>query len=134
VEEAVGIAREEGVAGIIATNTTVSREGLRTPRARVEALGAGGISGAPLRARAREVVSLVWRQTEGRMPVVGVGGIFTADDAWEMVRAGASLVQLYTGFVYRGPGVAREICRGLLARLRREGFPSLDAAVGAAHR
>ncbi|HEX8691763.1 MAG TPA: quinone-dependent dihydroorotate dehydrogenase [Longimicrobium sp.] len=134
VEEAVGIARAEGIAGIIATNTTVSREGLRTPRARVEALGAGGISGAPLRARAREVASLVWRQTRGELPVVGVGGIFTADDAWEMVRAGASLVQLYTGFIYRGPGVAREICRGLLGRLRREGFPTLDAAVGSAHR
>jgi len=134
VEEAVAIAAGEGVAGIVAANTTVSRAGLRTPPARVEALGAGGISGAPLRTRAREVVALAWKATGGAMPIVGVGGIFTADDAWEMVRAGASLVQLYTGFIYRGPLVAREICQGLTVRLRREGMRSLDEAVGSAHR
>ena len=134
VDEAVAIAQEEGIAGIIAANTTVSRGGLRTPAAELDALGAGGISGAPLRARAREVVSRIWRQTGGALPVVGVGGISTADDAWEMVRAGASLVQLYTGFIYRGPLVAREICLGLGRRLRREGMRSLDEAVGSAHR
>ncbi|HET7234080.1 MAG TPA: quinone-dependent dihydroorotate dehydrogenase [Longimicrobium sp.] len=134
VEEAVGIAQGEGIAGIIATNTTVSRRGLRTPAARVEALGAGGISGAPVRARAREVVHRIWQTTGGAMPIIGVGGIFTADDAWEMIRAGASLVQLYTGFIYRGPLVAREICLGLRERLKREGFRSLDEAVGSAHR
>jgi dihydroorotate dehydrogenase len=129
----VGIAREEGIAGIIATNTTISREGLRTPAARVEALGAGGISGAPVRARARQVVSHIWRSTGGTMPIVGVGGIFTADDAWEMIRAGASLVQLYTGFIYQGPRVAREICLGVRERMRHEGFASLHQAVGSAH-
>lgn len=134
VEEAVGIAREEGIAGIVATNTTVSRDGLRTPRERVEALGAGGISGAPVRARAREVVRLIRRTAGAAIPVVGVGGIFTADDAWEMIRAGASLVQLYTGFIYRGPLVAREIALGLGARLRREGMRSLDEAVGSGGR
>ncbi|HEU4558141.1 MAG TPA: quinone-dependent dihydroorotate dehydrogenase [Longimicrobium sp.] len=134
IEEAVGIARDEGIAGVIATNTTVSREGLRTPSDRVEALGAGGISGAPVRARARQVVSRIWSATGGAMPIVGVGGIFTADDAWEMVRAGASLVQLYTGFIYRGPLVAREICLGLRERLKREGFRTLAEAVGSAHR
>ena len=134
VEEAAGIALEEGVAGLIATNTTVSREGLRTPAAQVEGMGAGGISGAPVHRRAVEVVSLVYRTTGGRLPVVGVGGISGADDAWRMVRAGASLVQVWTGFIYRGPGIAREINRGLLDRLRREGFGALDEAVGAAHR
>lgn len=134
IEEAVGIAREEGISGIIATNTTVSREGLRTPGTRVEALGAGGISGAPVRARAREVVSRIWRTSGGAMPIIGVGGIFTADDAWEMIRAGASLVQLYTGFIYRGPLVAREICVGLRRRMKREGFATLHDAVGSAHR
>ena len=134
VDEAAAIAVEEGVAGIVAANTTVSRAGLRTPAARVEALGAGGISGAPLRMRAREVVSRVWTATGGTMPIVGVGGVFTADDAWELIRAGASLVQLYTGFIYRGPLVAREICLGLSARLRRDGVRSLDEAVGSAHR
>ncbi len=134
IDEAVGIAREEGIVGVIATNTTVSREGLRTPAVRVEALGAGGISGAPVRARARQVVSRIWATTGGAMPIVGVGGIFTADDAWEMIRAGASLVQLYTGFIYRGPLVAREICLGLRERLKREGFRTLPEAVGSAHR
>lgn len=130
VEEAVGIAAEEGAAGIVATNTTVSRAGLRTPAAEVEALGAGGISGAPVHRRAVEVVRLVRRATGGTLPIVGVGGIFDAEDAWRMVRAGASLVQLYTGFVYGGPTMVREICLGLAARLRREGMRSLDEAVG----
>jgi dihydroorotate dehydrogenase len=134
VEEAAGIAVEEGMAGLIATNTTVSRDGLATPAAEVERLGAGGISGAPVRARAREVVSLAHRATGGRLPIVGVGGIFGAEDAWEMVRSGASLLQLWTGFVYRGPGLAREINLGLSERLRREGMRSLDEAVGTARR
>jgi dihydroorotate dehydrogenase len=134
VEEAAGIALEEGVAGLIATNTTISREGLRTPAAQVEQMGAGGISGAPVHRRAVEVVSLVYRTTGGRLPIVGVGGIFGADDAWRMVRAGAGLVQVWTGFIYRGFGIAREINRGLADRLRREGMRSLDEAVGAAHR
>lgn len=133
VVEVVGIAREEGIAGLIATNTTISRDGLRTPRERVEALGAGGISGRPLRARALEVVSLVHRETRGELPLIGVGGIFDARDAWERIRAGASLVQLYTGFVYGGPTVVREINRGLLHLLRREGFGSIEEAVGSAH-
>ena len=134
VEEAAGIAVEEGMAGLVATNTTVSRDGLSTPAAMLERLGAGGISGAPVARRAREVVSLAYRATGGRLPVVGVGGIFGAEDAWEMVRAGAGLLQLWTGFVYRGPGLAREINRGLAERLHREGMRSLDDAVGAAHR
>ena len=133
VEEAVDIALEEGAAGIIATNTTVSREGLRTPSSEVERLGMGGISGAPVRARAQEVVARIHRQTGGRVPIIGVGGIFTADDAWERIRAGASLVQLYTGFVYGGPGVVKRINRGLAARLRAEGASSLREVVGSAH-
>ncbi|MEW5931818.1 MAG: quinone-dependent dihydroorotate dehydrogenase [Gemmatimonadota bacterium] len=133
VVEVVGIAREEGIAGMIATNTTVSREGLRTPRAEVEALGDGGISGRPVRQRALEVVGLIWRETRGELPTVGVGGIFDARDAWERIRAGASLVQLYTGFVYGGPTVVRDVNRGLLRLLRREGFRSLEEAVGSAH-
>jgi dihydroorotate dehydrogenase len=132
VEEAAGIAVEEGMAGLIATNTTVSREGLRTPG--VDGMGAGGISGAPVHRRAVEVVARAWTATGGRLPIIGVGGIFGADDAWAMVRAGASLVQVWTGFIYRGPGIARDINRGLLDRMAREGFRSLDEAVGAAHR
>ncbi|HEX6041697.1 MAG TPA: quinone-dependent dihydroorotate dehydrogenase [Longimicrobium sp.] len=132
VEEAAGIAVEEGMAGLIATNTTVSREGLRTPG--VDGMGAGGISGAPVRRRAVEVVAHAYRTTGGRLPIVGVGGIFGPDDAWAMVRAGASLVQVWTGFIYRGPGIARDINRGLLRRMARDGFRSLDEAVGTAGR
>jgi dihydroorotate dehydrogenase len=132
--DAVGIAREEGIAGIVATNTTISREGLRTPREQVEALGEGGISGQPVRARALEVISRVYRETGGMVPIIGVGGIFDARDAWERIRAGASLVQLYTGLVYGGPGMVRAINRGLLELLRREAFRSLEEAVGSAYR
>jgi dihydroorotate dehydrogenase len=132
VEEAVGIAVEEGMAGVIATNTTISREGLRTPG--IDGMGAGGISGAPVHRRAVEVVSLIWRTTGGRMPIVGVGGVFGAADAWEMIRAGASLVQVWTGFIYQGPTIARDINRGLLDRLRNDGFDRIGQAVGMAHR
>jgi dihydroorotate dehydrogenase len=134
VDEVAGIALEEGIAGIIATNTTIERGGLRTPALRVEALGAGGVSGPPVRKRALAVVARIHHQTGGRLPIVGVGGIFGAEDAWRMIVAGASLVQVWTGFIYRGPGIAREINRGLAAYLERDGMRSLDEAVGLAHR
>ena len=130
-EEAVEIAMGAGIGGIIATNTTVSRAGLRTPPGRVEALGAGGISGRPLRERALEMVGRIHRQTEGRVPIIGVGGISTAEDAWQRILAGASLLQVYTGFIYEGPTIARDIHRGLLARMRRDGIRSIDEVVGA---
>jgi len=130
IDEAVEIAEAAGAAGIIATNTTVSREGLRTDAARVESLGPGGISGEPLRERALQVTARIFRRTEGRLPIIGVGGIFSADDAWARIRAGASLVQLYTGFVYGGPGVVRSINHGLVDRLRAAGARHLDDVVG----
>jgi dihydroorotate dehydrogenase len=116
--------------GLIATNTTITRDHLVTDRARVAALGEGGLSGAPLRAKSTQMVAELYRLTKGRIPIVGVGGIFTAEDAWEKISAGASLVQLYTGFIYRGPGIAHEINEGLTNILNREGFTTLDAAVG----
>lgn len=119
-----------GIDGIIATNTTITRDHLLTDRARVAALGDGGLSGAPLRAKSTQIVAQLYRLTKGRVPIVGVGGIFTAEDTWEKISAGASLVQLYTGFIYRGPGIAREINEGLQHILNREGFTTLDAAVG----
>jgi len=118
------------VDGLIATNTTVSRDHLVTKRAQVAALGEGGLSGAPLRATSTRMVADLYRLTKGKIPIVGVGGIFTAEDAWEKISAGASLVQLYTGFIYRGPGIAREINEGLERILNREGFSNLAAAVG----
>lgn len=128
LDEAVRIAAEEGVAGIIAANTTLSRAGLRT--ARIGAYGEGGISGAPLRARATAIIRRIHQSTGGALPIVGVGGVFDAEDAWAHIRAGASLVQTYTGFIYGGPGMVRGINRGLLERMERDGFRSLDEAVG----
>jgi dihydroorotate dehydrogenase len=130
IDQAVDIAEEEGVAGIIATNTTISRQGLRTPADLVESLGAGGVSGRPVRARALQVVRRVYNRTGGRLPIIGVGGIFSAADAWEMIRAGASLVQVYTGFVYGGPMVVKTINQGLVEILEREGLDSITKAVG----
>jgi dihydroorotate dehydrogenase len=126
----VEIAAEEGCSGIIATNTTIARDGLRTPWSEVERLGAGGISGAPLRERATAVLRQVYRRVGGRLTIIGVGGIFDADDAWDRLRAGASLLQLYTGFVYGGPTVVREINAGLRDRARREGVRRLQDVVG----
>jgi len=118
------------VDGIIATNTTITRDHLRTDQSRVAACGDGGLSGMPLRERSTRRVADLYRLTGGRVPLIGVGGIFTAEDAWEKIAAGASLVQLYTGFIYRGPGIAREINQGLEQILKREGFANLDEAVG----
>ena len=101
------------IAGLVATNTTISREGLRTPAARLAAIGDGGLSGAPLTVRSRSLVADLYRRTEGRLPIVGVGGIMNGEDAWQMIRAGASLVQVYTGFVYGGPGVCSSRSTGI---------------------
>jgi dihydroorotate dehydrogenase len=104
-----------GVAGIIAVNTTTGRDGVKGVE-RALADEAGGLSGRPLTARARELVSFVHRETGGKLPVIGVGGIMSADDALRMFEAGASLVQLYTGLVYEGIGLVGAINRALLRR------------------
>jgi dihydroorotate dehydrogenase len=113
LNDIVEIVRETGLQGIVATNTTISRESLRTDKAIVEAHGAGGVSGAPLRARATEVVRYLHQKSDGAFPIIAVGGIFSAADAQEKLDAGASLVQVYTGFIYEGPGIAKKICAGL---------------------
>lgn len=118
------------VDGIIATNTTVSRDNLRTDAGRVAACGEGGLSGKPLRDRSTRMIAELYELTHGFIPLIGVGGIFTAEDAWEKIAAGASLVQLYTGFIYQGPRIAQELNEGLAKILEREGFPNLEAAVG----
>jgi dihydroorotate dehydrogenase len=116
--------------GIIATNTTVSRANLLTDPERVEAFGEGGLSGRPLRTRSTRMIAELFELTAGRTPVIGVGGVFNAEDAWEKISAGACLVQLYTGFIYEGPRIAQNINEGLSKILEREGFSNLDAAVG----
>lgn len=126
----VAVAQQTTISGIIATNTTTSRNDLQSSPARVASAGEGGLSGAPLRERSNEVIRKIYRLTNGGLPIIGVGGVFTAEDAWEKICAGASLIQLYTGFIYEGPGVARRINEGLRRILSSEGFVSLDEAVG----
>ncbi|HEV2439197.1 MAG TPA: quinone-dependent dihydroorotate dehydrogenase [bacterium] len=112
--------------GIVATNTTLRRDGL-VSSGREEA---GGLSGRPLRAQALRVIGRLRRLTGARLAIIGVGGIFTAEDAYAMIKAGASLVELYTGFVYGGPTVPRTIARGLLSLLDRDGLKNIAAAAG----
>lgn len=126
IADVVDLAEDLGLAGIVATNTTTDRaDDLRNENRAQE----GGLSGKPLEGRATELVRFVASRTD--LPVVGVGGISTAEDAYEKIRAGASVVQLYTGLIYRGPTIARDINRGLLERLDRDGFDSIEDAVGA---
>jgi dihydroorotate dehydrogenase len=131
LELIVEVARRTNIDGIIATNTTTARANLaHTPPGVVESIGAGGLSGAPLRARSTEVIRALYRLSRGEIEIVGVGGIFNAAHAWEKICAGASLVQLYTGFIYEGLTAARDINDGLAELLQREGFRTLDEAVG----
>ena len=130
LQQIVEVIQRNEIAALIATNTTTQRTGLKTDPDRIKAIGEGGLSGAPLKRRSQTVVAKLHRLTGGAIPIVGVGGIFTADDAWEMISAGASLIQIYTGFIYEGPSVVREINEGLRKIVSREGFVSLDEAVG----
>lgn len=130
----VDLAETYELAGIIATNTTLSRQGLRTqviPKTGNPVTAeAGGISGAPLGDRATEIIRQIYRHTQGRLPIIGVGGIFTAEDAWAKITAGASLLQVYTGWVYEGPEMVRRILVGLGERLEVEGLEHVSQAVG----
>ena len=130
LEEIAAVAHKTSIAGIIATNTTISREGLKSSAEEVQACGAGGLSGLPLRVPSNRMISRLYKLTSGSIPLIGVGGIFSAEDTWEKICAGASLVQLYTGFIYQGPGIVAEINKGLQEILKREGMRSLDEAVG----
>lgn len=132
--DAVALVEELGIDGIIATNTTNAREPLSTPEGEVEGIGAGGLSGRPLTERSRAFVARIYELSGGRVPIIGVGGIMTGDDAWEMLRAGASLVQVYTGFVYGGPTSIAAMHRRLSERMDEAGVNQLDEVVGAAHR
>lgn len=130
LDEILELAESRQIAGIVATNTTISRP--RTTPTEVQRVyaEAGGLSGLPLKARSTEVIRHIYRQTRGKLPIIGVGGIFNATDAWEKLTAGASLIQIYTGLVYEGPGVARAIVSGLLNRLERSGMRDLREAIG----
>ncbi|MGE3466929.1 MAG: quinone-dependent dihydroorotate dehydrogenase [Pyrinomonadaceae bacterium] len=128
IESIVGVCLTRKIDGIIATNTTIARAGLVGDDA--AGCGAGGLSGRPLRSIATRVISMIYRYSNGSMPIVGVGGIFSPEDAFEKIVAGASLVQAYTGFVYGGPSFARDLNLGLSKCVVNAGFSSLDEAVG----
>ncbi|MFD2571467.1 quinone-dependent dihydroorotate dehydrogenase [Spirosoma soli] len=114
LDDIIAIVAETDIAGVIATNTTISRADLLTDANDVTQMGAGGVSGRPLRERATEVIRYLHQHSGGAFPIIGVGGIFSADDALEKLRAGASLIQVYTSFIYEGPALARRINRELL--------------------
>lgn len=130
----IEIAQTYKLAGIIATNTTVSRDRLKTKilvqTGKPITQEAGGISGLPVRDRATEIIRFIYQQTQGELPIIGVGGIFTAKDAWEKIIAGASVVQVYTGWIYEGPWMVRRILQGLLLKLEEHKLNSISDAVG----
>ena len=134
VDAVTDLALELGLAGIVATNTTISRDGLTTPAHEVEALGAGGISGKPVADRSIEVLSRIHARAQGRLVVISCGGIESGEDAWQRILHGANLVQTYTGFIYVGPGLISDVNKVVARRLREGGFDSLGSAVGSAVR
>ncbi|OBC02838.1 quinone-dependent dihydroorotate dehydrogenase [Gordonia sp. 852002-50395_SCH5434458] len=134
VDTVADLAVELGLAGIVATNTTISRDGLTTPPDEVEAMGPGGLSGAPLADRSLEVLRRLYSRVGGKLALISVGGIETPEQAWERICAGADLLQSYTGFIYGGPMRLREIHEGIAARVRAAGWNNISEAVGSAAR
>ncbi len=134
IELLVQVAQQNQLAGIIATNTTISRAGLQTKT--LAATGqlltteAGGISGVPVRDRSTAVIRFIYQVSQGQLPIIGVGGIFSAADAWDKITAGASLVQLYTGWTYQGPWLVSRILAGLLTELEQAGLDNISQAIG----
>ena len=131
IDAVADLALELGLDGILATNTTIARTGLATPAAQVAALGAGGLSGRPVKARALEVLRRLRARVGPRVLLIAVGGIETGDDAWQRIRAGATLVQAYTGFIYGGPAWPHQIHAELAAKVRAARLTSIEQAIGA---
>ncbi|MBC8244083.1 MAG: quinone-dependent dihydroorotate dehydrogenase [Verrucomicrobia bacterium] len=127
LDEILELVEPHHLAGIVATNTTTERPSVNGLYAET-----GGLSGRPLGSRSTEVIRHLYRQSGGRVPIIGVGGIFNADDAWEKITAGASLLQIYSGLVYEGPQINRAILNGLAARLANEELTEIRDAVGIA--
>lgn len=115
LDDIVGLSLEVQLSGLVAANTTISREKLQTSNAKLQTIGAGGLSGAPVKARSTEIVNYLSEQTKGKIPIIASGGIFTGADAKEKINAGALLVQVWTGFIYEGPAIVKNICRHLAA-------------------
>jgi dihydroorotate dehydrogenase len=114
LDDIVEIVQDADIQGVIATNTTISRANLKSTKSKVQAIGAGGLSGKPLKNRSTEVIAYLHQKSKGSFPIIGVGGIHSAKDALEKLEAGASLVQIYTGFIYQGAGLIKEINQDIL--------------------
>lgn len=113
LDDVISLATEIQLDGLVASNTTINRNNLVTPQDTINAIGAGGLSGKPVQKRSTEIVQYVHQKTNGSIPIIASGGIFTAADAIEKINAGASLVQVWTGFIYEGPAIVKNICKGL---------------------
>ena len=113
IDDVVDLAMEIQLDGLVCSNTTISRNGLTTPKEEIEKIGAGGLSGKPVKERSTSIVNYIHQRTKGEIPVIASGGIFTAEDAKEKLNSGASLVQVWTGFIYEGPGIVKRICKSL---------------------
>lgn len=133
LDEILELVMPRNIAGIVATNTTIARPQTNDLVAQKIYSETGGLSGKPLRARSTEIIRYLHKQTKGKLPIIGVGGIFNVDDAWEKITAGASLLQIYTGLVYEGPGITKKIVAGLIQRLKIAGMKHLQEAVGSAN-
>lgn len=137
IKDILDLATNYNLAGVIATNTTIRRDGLNTKILKETGKSiqdeAGGISGLPVKQRSTEVIRFIYQETAGKLPIIGVGGIFNADDAWEKIIAGASILQIYTGWVYEGPWMVNQVLSGLLSKLDEKGLDYLGDAVGLEH-
>jgi dihydroorotate dehydrogenase len=114
IDDIIDLALEIKLDGLLATNTTISRSGLTTHDYRLSTIGPGGLSGLPLQNRSTEIIKYISKKTNGQIPIIASGGVFTGDDAKEKLTAGASLVQVWTGFIYEGPGIVKHICKSLI--------------------
>jgi dihydroorotate dehydrogenase len=116
LDDIIELAQKVNLSGLVATNTTISREGLQTGAQLIEKIGAGGLSGKPVREKSTQIVQYINQQTNGTLPIIASGGIFTGEDAYVKFQAGASLIQLWTGFVYEGPAIVQNICKYLIQK------------------
>ncbi|MFZ1311577.1 MAG: dihydroorotate dehydrogenase (quinone), partial [Chitinophagaceae bacterium] len=113
IDDVIDLALEIKLDGLVATNTTISRAGLLTPELRINEIGAGGLSGLPVKQRSTDIIKYITDKTNGAIPIIASGGVFTGIDAKEKLDAGASLVQVWTGFIYEGPAIVKQICKSL---------------------
>lgn len=117
IDDTLDIVKQTGLDGIIATNTSISRDKLKTEEPQIKKIGNGGLSGKPIRDRSTEIIQYISKKTDRSIPIIGVGGIFTPEDAIEKLEAGADLIQVYTGFVYEGPFIAKRINKAILNKI-----------------